>query len=713
MVARAPEPISFMSIRFSGLIAAVVLASVAAAAARQSPAGGPPPDQSGVTFKVEVNYVEVDASVLDRQGQFVSGLKREDFDIYEDGVKQDISAFTQVNLPIEKPEPLPLQATKAIPPDVVTNARPFDGRVYVIILDDKQTAALRSPLVKKAAAQFINNYMASNDIAAIVTTGGQVSATQEFTSSKALLLRAVNNFTGQKIQSETQARLDAYQTQQAVPVGPSNNTQKIDDPLDMERGYDARMTLETLTRISDWVASIRGRRKAIVFFSEGIDYDIYDFNKREASTVVEKTKDVIASATRSDVAIYSIDPRGLTSLADEQIEVSGGFPADPNSGLTLQSFNDSLRQAQNSLRTLSEETGGYAAVNQNDFTNAFTRVVKDNSAYYVLGYYPKNDRRDGGFRRIEVKMKKPGLEVHARRGYSAPRGRAPEKPKVPAGDQTSPQVREALDSPVPMSGMKLHAFAAPFKGTAPDTDVSVTVEAEGRSFAFENKDGKFLSDLEVSTIAVDYQGKIRGGDRNFVNFALKPENQGKFVSTGVRIGTRLHVPPGRYQLRIAAREGGSGKVGTVNYDLDVPDFTKDPLAMSGVAIASAYESRIATVKMDEVLKAALPAAPTAQREFPRGDELALFAEVYDNDPKTPHSVDITTIVVSEDDKTVFSTNEERQSSELNGKPGGYGHSARIATKDFAPGIYLLTVQAKSRAGKNPPSISRTVQFRIR
>ena len=95
-----------------------------------------------------------------------------------------------------------------------------------------------------------------------------------------------------------------------------------------------------------------------------------------------------------------------------------------------------------------------------------------------------------------------------------------------------------------MSGLRLHAFAAPFKGTAPDTDVSVTVEAEGGSFAFENKDGKFLSDLEVSTIAVDYQGKIRGGDRNFVNFALKPENQGKFVSTGVRVGTRLHVPPG-------------------------------------------------------------------------------------------------------------------------------------------------------------------------
>jgi hypothetical protein len=261
--------------------------------------------------------------------------------------------------------------------------------------------------------------------------------------------------------------------------------------------------------------------------------------------------------------------------------------------------------------------------------------------------------------------------------------------------------------------MTLHVFAAAFKGTAPDTDVSVTVEAEGGSFGFQNKDGKFLSDLEVSTIAVDYQGKIRGGDRSFVNFALKPENQEKFVATGVRVGTRLHVPPGRYQLRVAARESATGKLGTVNYDLDVPDFSKDPLTMSGIIIASAFQSRIATVKQDEELKTLLPAPPTAVREFPRGDELALFAEVYDNDLKAPHTVDITTIVVSEDDKTVFSSNEERQSSELAGKRGGYGHSIRIATKEFAPGIYVLTVQAKSRSGKTPPSVSRSVQFRIR
>jgi hypothetical protein len=267
--------------------------------------------------------------------------------------------------------------------------------------------------------------------------------------------------------------------------------------------------------------------------------------------------------------------------------------------------------------------------------------------------------------------------------------------------------------PVPLSGLRLHAFAAPFKGTAPNTDVTITVEAEGRSFGFVEKEGKFFSDLEVSTIAVDYQGKIRGGDRNFVNFALKPENRPTFVATGVRMATRLHLPPGRYQIRVAAKEGGTSRVGTINYDIDVPDFTQDPLMMSGIAITSASSVRMSTVKPDEELKAALPAPPVAVRDFPKGDEMALFAEVYDNDVKTPHTVDITSTVVAEDGKTVFTAHEERQSSDLQGKPGGYGHTARFSTTEFAPGTYVLTVEARSRAGKTPATTSRSVQFRIR
>ncbi len=686
-------------------LAALIVAALLAqdAPTPQGPAG----DQPAVTFKVEVNYVEVDAAVFDRQKQPVSGLKRDDFEVYEDGVRQDVSAFTQVNIPIDRPEPVPLQAKSVIEPDVVTNAKPFDGRLYVIILDDKQTQAFRAPLVKRAAEQFVSRYMAANDLAAVLSTSGQSGSTQEFTSNKRLLLRAIDKFMGIKLRSETEERLDEYQRQRGIP---GNTSTRIEDPVDMQRGYDARISLETLTRISDWVGSIRGRRKAIVYFSEGIDYNIYDFQKREATTIQERMRDVIAAATRSNVSIYSIDPRGLTSLADESINVSGGFPDDPSLNLSLQSFQDSLRISQDSLRSLSEETGGFAAVNQNDFSNAFARVVQDNSSYYVLGYYPKNERRDGRFRRIEVKLKRPGLEVRSRRGYTAPRGKPP-SPKTAPNDQTSPPVRELLDSPLPTNGIKLRAVAMPFKGSPPNTSVAIVIEADGRSFNFAEKDGKLANDFEVSTLAIDATGKIRGGDRSLVNFALKPENRTRFAETGVRVGTRLQLPPGRYQIRVAARESGSGHLGSLTYDLDVPDLTDGPLTISGIAVASASGLSTSTAKADQELKAVLPGPAVAARDFPRGDELAVFAEVYDNEVKSPHIVEITTRVVSEDGRDVFKTSEERQSSELQGKPGGYGHTTRILTKEFAPGVYLLTVEARSRQGKSEP-VGRTIPFRI-
>jgi VWFA-related protein len=694
----------------SRLFLAATLAAVAwvrPSAEQQRPAD----DAPQVTFKVEINYVEVDAAVFDRQGAFVSNLRRDDFEVFEDGVRQDVTAFTQVNIPIERAEPMPLQAKVPIEADVISNARPFDGRVYVIVLDDKHTAAFRTARTRKAAEQFITRYMADNDIACVLTTGGSGGAMQDFTSNKRLLLGAVNRFIGAKIRSETEERLDEYRRQQGIPSAEGQGVTRVDDPRDMERGFDARIALDNLARISDWVGSIRGRRKAIVYFSEGIDYNIYDFNKREATSVQEGMRAVFAAATRSNVSIYSIDPRGLTGLGDETIEVSGGFPENPLLNLSLQSFNDSLRLAQDSLRSLSEETGGFAAVNRNDYNDAFSRVVKDNSAYYVLGYYPSNDRRDGRFRKIEVKVKRPGLEVRSRRGYTAPRGKAPAPTKEPVNEQASPQVREALDSPLPLPGLTLRVFAAPFKGTDKNTAVSVTIEADGSDFGFIEKDGRLLTDLELVTTAVEISGKNRGGDRSVVNLALRPENRQRFVQNGVRVSTRLQLPAGRYQIRVAARESGTGRVGSINYDLEVPDFSKESLSLSGVAIASAAALNISTAKVDDQLKDVLPGPPTALRVFPRGDTLAVFAEVYDNDVKAPHVVDITTTVVSEDGRSVFKTAEERSSADLQGKPGGYGHQARIPLKDFAPGTYLLTVEAKSRAGSNPP-VGRTIQFRV-
>jgi len=151
----------------------------------------------------------------------------------------------------------------------------------------------------------------------------------------------------------------------------------------------------------------------------------------------------------------------------------------------------------------------------------------------------------------------------------------------------------------------------------------------------------------------------------------------------------------------------------VHYDLQVPDFTDAPLAMSGVVLTSALASQVRTAvaSPDDLMRKALPGPPTVSREFRTGEELALVAEVYDNEPKTPHTVDITTSLRSDDGRVVYSHEDQRSSTELGGGIGGYGHQARIPLKGMAPGLYVLRVEARTRLGKGFAA-SREVQFRI-
>src|SRR5256885_9060797 len=141
-------------------------------------------------------------------------------------------------------------------------------------------------------------------------------------------------------------------------------------------------------------------------------------NHQSASMVLDATRDAIAAATRSNVAIYAIDPRGLTDLGDESIEI-GSFPDDTSLGVGPGSLQNELRLSQDSLRTLSEETGGVAVVNKNDFATAFQRIVEDNSSYYVLAYYPP-DPRPGRVHKIDVRGTRPGLKAPGRKGHVPP-----------------------------------------------------------------------------------------------------------------------------------------------------------------------------------------------------------------------------------------------------------------------------------------------------
>jgi VWFA-related protein len=687
------------------LLLVLSIAVFAATPAAQQPAPAQPPaaapaQQPPLTFKVEVNYVEVDARVTDEAGNFVQGLTRDDFEILEAGRPQTISIFAPVNIPVERTDP-PLFAKAPIEPDVRTNQREFDGRVFVLVMDDLHTDVHRTPRLRIAAKQFVERYLGANDVAAVVSTGGAKGTAQDFTTSRRRLVEAIDRISGQKLRSSTLERMGQIGRQIPGQQGGPR------DQLESERAYKARNTLSTLKNTADFLAGIRGRRKAVVFFSEGIDYDVTNpIQHQWASDILAETRTAIQAATRANVSFYGVDPRGLGGFEDL---IDMPAPPEDNS-LGMHTLQNELRLAQDSLRVLSDETGGFAAVNMNDYREAFDRIIRENSSYYVLGYYSTDERRDGRFRSIEVRVKRPGLQVRARKGYTAPKGR-PASPSTAASAGTSAELREALDSPIPISGLGLTAFAAPFRGSGNKARISIALEVDGSRFKFAEKDGKLSDTIEVSLIAFDDSGKVRDGGRDTVTLTPRPQTRDSILRTGVRMMRRLELAPGKYQLRIAAREEGSGAVGSVMLDLDVPDFSKGDLSMSALAVTSPSASAVPTAAADEQFKDVLPAAPTARREFARGEELALFTEIYDNQTRTPHRVQIKTTVLGDTGTAVFASTDERRSEELGAAGGGYGHTAKVPL-NFPPGRYVLRVEAQTLLA-NGATAMRELEFRVR
>lgn len=684
----------FLVVFLLGLLSATTFGQQA-----QPPTAPRTDQQPPITFKVEVNYVEIDAVVTDSNGKFVRGLTRDDFEVLEQSKPQAITVFSLVDIPTERPD-APLFAKTAIEPDVRTN-RQSDGRVFVLVLDDLHTHTMRSVRVRAAARQFVERYLGENDLAAVVTTGGSKSAAQNFTSSRRLLLKAIDAFTGQKLRSSTLEQLAQLPRQTPGTGGPA-------DPLTFERAYKARASLSTLKGVSEYLEGIRGRRKAVVFFSEGIDYDLSNpIQNQFASDVRGEMQTAIAGASRANVSFYSVDPRGLSGFEDA-IEIQS-LPEDNSLG--PHTMLDEIRNAQDSLRTLAEETGGFAAINRNDYRETFARIIDDNSSYYVLGYYSSDSRRDGKFRPVDVRMRRPGLQVRARKGYAPPRARPAARPPA-ASAKTSPELREALASPLPVSGLALSVSAAAFRGARDKASVSVSLEIDGSRFKFAEKGDRVFDEIEVSMVAYDAGGVGRDGGHDAVQLTLRPQTRDAVVRRGVRIMRRMELSPGVYQVRIGAREAGNANVGTVLLDIDVPDFSKDRLSMSGLVITSAGASAVPTARVDDQFKDVLPAAPTTLREFARQDELATFVEVYDNETRTPHRVEIKTTVLADNGTVAFTTSEERRSEELGPAGGGYGHTTRIPLTGLAPGRYVLRTEARSTLGSGATAM-REVEFRVR
>jgi VWFA-related protein len=574
-----------------------------------------------------------------------------------------------------------------------------------MVIDDLHTYFGRTTRVRAAARQFIEQHLGANDLMAVVHTAGPTDANQEFTADKRLLMAAVDRTSGRKLESASMTR-NGEALRGVASAG--RETGPITDSADAERQANARRTLDALKNVADWFSTVRGRRKAILFFSEGIDYDITDLESSGAPLVISSTRDALAAAARGNVSIYAVDPRGLTSGGDQTIEVQT-FAAEANQAVGEQAVRNELFLSQGSLRQLADESGGFAVLNTNSFANAFDRIVRDNSSYYAMAYYPPMAKA-GKLHRIEVRVRRPGLVVRARQGYVTP------QPSRSGGDLAGasearpgpalPDVGAALNSPLPVSGLGMRVFAVPYKGSGSNASVLIGVELRGRDLGLAADDK-----IQLAYVAVDANGKDRGGDGESLAMKLHPDVKDRIGASGLRLLKRIDLGVGRYQLRVAAHDQGSGKAGSVVYDLTVPDFVRPPLAMSGIALTSASALAAPTLWPDEPLKQVLPGPPVAVRTFPQNDQIALFVEVYDNRPSPPHKVDIRTTVATEEGRVMITAEETRDSSELKGRSGAYGYRGAMALKDLDPGDYVLTVAAKSRLVETP-AVERQLRFTV-
>ncbi len=714
------EPARMGAMRRS--VAILLLLTTGVVVSGQQPAPRTPAPQPP-TFRLETSLIEADVVVTDAQGNIVRGLTKDDFTILDDGKPQPVAAFTFVDIPLERADgpsaPGPTAAARPtasrVAPDVKTNERPFDGRVYILVLDDLHTTPEWSNQVKKTAQLFIERNLGDNDLMAVVySSRGNVGS--GFTNDRSVLLAALGEFTGLRA---TVPQLTGIvqpaptpQSARGSAGAPPGVGAIIGPTVRLERENDAARMLTLIQKIANWAGeTLPARRKALLLFSEGVEgFNAGDFaiagdfggeagpETPEAqfrataleSRVGDQVKTTIDASTRANVSIYPIDSRGL-----DNVSITNG-------GLFLSA--------------MANETGGMPVLRTNDFTKGFERVVRNSSSYYALAFMPPATNKAGTFHSIAVKVNRPGLRVRVRQGYATPAA-APRS--APVGqpvraDAASPELNAAINSPVPATDVRLAVFAVPFKGPGKNAkNVSVLIGAELGNLALgeSGANGGRSGDVELTVIVTGLR-EVKGSRTDRVRFTLTPDTVER-TGGALRVLHRLDLPPGKYQVRVVARDSSSGHLGSVMNDLDVPELNteKTRLTMSGVILTSVRASDLPTTGDDERLTPLLGAPPSAQREFSGDDELVVFVEVYDRDLAWGDDV-LTTQVINAAGRAVLESAEPLSSGASQDDRGASGYQTHLRLDDLLPGRYLLKMEARSKT-TGDVAVSRSVPFVVR
>ena len=542
--------------------------------------------QQAFILRSQTNVVLVDVRVYDKSGQSITDLQQSDFRVLEDGVPQQLSSFSLEN--VEKLAQATGENQQAqvidlakLPPQANVDQVLQDHRLLVLFFDLSSMQADELMRALKASSDFVSHKMTPADLVAVVTYSSSLRVTQDFTNDRAALNKALRAII---VGDQSSNVATASATGAAGGTDASGMEIVAQDVSDAftpdETEFNIFNTDEKLAAVESLATMLRKvpGRKNVIHFSSGITR-----TGQENQATLRAATD---AANQADVSLYTMDARGLMALPPGGDASSAGPSGTAiYSGSAMNSQISSMQGSRETLATLATDTGGRTFYDLNDFGTAFATVQKENTSYYLLGYSPSNAHSDGRFRHIRVEVSRPGLKVQARPGYFAPKNFR----QFTRTDKEN-QLQEVMDLDVPFVDLPFVVDTAYFRRADKTYTLILAAKIPGSQVSFLKKSGKQETEFDFAWKISDAQNHTVAALRDTLPVKVSNETYEEIVGSNLFYQGEVNLPAGKYHMKVVVRENETGKMGTFEAPLEVPDVNPASLALSTVVLSNEVKS---------------------------------------------------------------------------------------------------------------------------
>lgn len=647
----------------------------------------PTPQQQPPVFRTGVDVIRLDVSVLDKDRRPVKGLTAEDFTVVENGKDQRIVAVTE--MAAADNDPTPSAWMRMVQPDVAANDltdMTGDGRFVAIVMDDWNIPFDDHEIIlnTRAVGRYLVDALNPSDVAAVVFPQ-QSGKTQDFTTDRQRLIAAIDKFDPPEVK---------WIERRPMGMGPGGGDmlQRFAPSLMRSDCARSQPTVPTLDTVVARLASVPNRRKTVILVTVGIPLTFSETRgcPGELSGIM---KDVFRRAQQANVNIHSIDPAGYDGYARylQNPIRRGGRPAERT--LPQRAAENAARVRREFMQIAADHTGAKAIVNTNELSYEIDRLLTEASSYYLVGYQTSNGQPDGKFRRIEVKVKRPGLSVRTRSGFYAP-----DETGRRNGDDGPAANELGLTGMTNAAALALRAQAVPLGPSADGKAADVAIVLGVRT------PGSRISGADTLTLIrtlYDERGNPGPPAQDKLEVVLPPTTTDELR---YEVFQRVSLPPGRYEIRLNASSQSLDASGTVYAELEVPDYAHRNLTLSALLLGH----KRGDGETDR-LSGVVPIVPTTARDFVAGQTTTAYGSVYQGGREPVGPLQATAQIINISDQKVWETQAEVPVSAF-----GPGRTAPLEIAlpfdTLARGAYLLSVSIERADGAKTRS---DLVFRIR